>query len=105
MVGALAAASEKTPIVVGKPSTFMLDVICKDAGLYYNQICVVGDRLDTDILWGNAHGCGTLLVLTGVTSEQALMDSTNDVYPLHYVARLDELLTVKDKVPSSCVIS
>ncbi len=30
-----------------------------------DQICIVGDRLDTDVLWAERNGCGSLLVLTG----------------------------------------
>jgi phosphoglycolate phosphatase len=51
MVGALIGASEAEPLVVGKPSSFLLDTICRASGLTRSQICVVGDRLDTDILW------------------------------------------------------
>ncbi len=68
-------------------------------------MCIVGDRLDTDILWGNSHGCGTLLVLTGVTSEELLHSEGNTIHPEHYVNSIADMLTVKDKVVSTCVIS
>lgn len=34
-------------------------------GITKSQICMVGDRLDTDILFGQNGGCKTLLVLSG----------------------------------------
>lgn len=34
-------------------------------GILKSQICMVGDRLDTDILFGQNGGCKTLLVLSG----------------------------------------
>ena len=33
---------------------------------------MVGDRLDTDIEFGNAHGMSTLLLMSGVTSPTML---------------------------------
>ncbi len=50
MVGALIGASEAEPIVVGKPSSFLLDTICRASGIARAQVCVVGDRLDTGAL-------------------------------------------------------
>lgn len=35
-------------------------------GILKSQICMVGDRLDTDILFGQNGGCKTLLVLSGI---------------------------------------
>lgn len=35
-------------------------------GITKSQICMVGDRLDTDVLFGQNGGCKTLLVLSGV---------------------------------------
>ena len=60
-----AGASEAEPVVVGKPSPLLLDVICRQGGISKEQVCVVGDRLDTDVLWAERNGCGSLLVLTG----------------------------------------
>lgn len=37
-------------------------------GITKSQICMVGDRLDTDILFGQNGGCRTLLVLSGEPS-------------------------------------
>lgn len=36
------------------------------------RMCVVGDRLDTDIQWGHSYGLGTLLLMSGVTNEAML---------------------------------
>lgn len=104
MVGAMIGACEQEPVVVGKPSTFFMEQLHKASGVEYHNVCVVGDRLDTDITWGNSHGCGTLLVLSGVTSEETLKAPDNEIVPTLYVDSLADLLTVKDKM-SSCVIS
>ncbi|KAF5373467.1 hypothetical protein D9615_009499 [Tricholomella constricta] len=59
----------KDPVCTGKPSRTMLD--CINAKVHYNpeRTIMVGDRLNTDILFGQGGGLATLLVLTGITSE------------------------------------
>uniref|UniRef100_A0A7R9VZM5 Phosphoglycolate phosphatase n=1 Tax=Chlamydomonas euryale TaxID=1486919 RepID=A0A7R9VZM5_9CHLO len=104
MVGALIGASEAEPLVVGKPSSFLLDTICRASGVAKEQMCIVGDRLDTDVLWGNRSGCGTLLVLSGATSEAMLKSPENKVHPTYYLDNIGGLLTIRDKL-SSCVVS
>ena len=51
--------------MVGKPAEFMLANIAETFGLRRDQICMVGDRLDTDILFGQHGGLTTMLVLSG----------------------------------------
>jgi hypothetical protein len=65
MVGAIAGSTKREPITVGKPAEFMLDNIAKTFNLQRHQICMVGDRLDTDILFGKNGGLTTCLVLSG----------------------------------------
>jgi phosphoglycolate phosphatase-like HAD superfamily hydrolase len=65
MVGAIAGSTQREPITVGKPAEFMLDNIAKTFNLQRQQICMVGDRLDTDILFGKNGGLTTCLVLSG----------------------------------------
>jgi len=59
----------RDPVCTGKPSSTMLD--CIKAKVNYNpeRTLMVGDRLNTDILFGQNGGLATLLVLTGITSE------------------------------------
>ncbi|KAF7017103.1 hypothetical protein CFC21_030593 [Triticum aestivum] len=66
MVGAVLGSTKQEPLVVGKPSTFMMDYLAKKFGITTSQICMVGDRLDTDVLFGQNGGCKTLLVLSGI---------------------------------------
>ena len=60
-----AGCTKKDPIVVGKPAEFMLANIAEAFGMERHQICMVGDRLDTDILFGQDGGLSTMLVLSG----------------------------------------
>lgn len=60
-----AGSTKREPTVVGKPAEFMLANIAHNFGLERNQICMVGDRLDTDIQFGQDGGLSTLLVLSG----------------------------------------
>ena len=97
-VGAMIGASEMEPVVLGKPSPFLLDAICNKYGVPRNKCCIIGDRLDTDILWGQKYGCTTILVLTGITSLDHLHDPNNKITPTGYIKSISDLLAVKGKV-------
>ncbi|XP_010686609.2 phosphoglycolate phosphatase 2 isoform X1 [Beta vulgaris subsp. vulgaris] len=92
MVAALCGSTEKEPIVVGKPSAFMMDFLLKKFHVDTSRMCMVGDRLDTDILFGQSAGCKTLLVLSGVTTLPTLQDSANNILPDYYTDKVSDLL-------------
>jgi len=79
LVGAVVAATGRTPIVAGKPfAPLMRESIERiDA----QRPLVVGDRLDTDIQAGHVSGIPSLLVLTGVTGVDGLLDARPDRRP------------------------
>ncbi|KAH9798382.1 phosphoglycolate phosphatase 2 [Citrus sinensis] len=88
MVAAMCASTEKEPIVVGKPSTFMMEILSKKFQIASSRMCMVGDRLDTDILFGQNAGCKTLLVLSGVTTQSTLQDPSNNIQPDYYTNQI-----------------
>ncbi|KAL2932224.1 Phosphoglycolate phosphatase 2 [Bienertia sinuspersici] len=92
MVAAVCGSTQKEPIVVGKPSTFMMDFLLKKFRIDTSRMCMVGDRLDTDILFGQSAGCKTLLVLSGVTTLSILQDSANNILPDYYTDKVSDLL-------------
>lgn len=68
----LAAATGRSPTVLGKPDPRMLDGVCRRHGLRPEQIAVVGDRLYTDMAMAQRAGATSVLVLTGeATADQA----------------------------------
>ncbi len=68
----LAAATGRSPTVLGKPDPRMLDGVCRRHGLRPDQIAVVGDRLYTDMAMAQRAGATSVLVLTGeATADQA----------------------------------
>jgi 4-nitrophenyl phosphatase len=71
-ISVITTATSVQPIVAGKPFPFLMDLSMEKLGTDRNETLVIGDRLDTDIAAGQAVGCPTALVLTGVsTREQA----------------------------------
>lgn len=79
--------------VVGKPNGFVVDRIAQLTGVPREKICMVGDNLDTDILFGRQNGINALLVETGVHTVDDAMKR-----PLHerpnFVAEALKILQV-----------
>jgi len=76
IVAALQAATDRAPIVIGKPEPAMVLRAADLLGVPPDQLLVVGDRLDTDILAGQRAGSFTALVLTGVSTLTDVRAST-----------------------------
>lgn len=92
MVGAIKGCTGKEPIVVGKPSSLMVDYIVEKFKVNRSRICMVGDRLDTDILFGTENGLKTVLTLTGVTRESQLSNPENKIIPDYIVNSIADLM-------------
>lgn len=65
---AIAAATGIEPIVVGKPSSILMEYALERLKLPASDAIVVGDNMLTDIAAGAAAGCPTVLVLSGITT-------------------------------------
>ena len=53
---------------------------------------MVGDRLDTDILFGQNNGLRSCLTLSGVTTEAKLLSEANEIKPDFYVGSIAEFM-------------
>lgn len=85
------------PVSIGKPNQAMMDTIKAKHHFDPKKTVMVGDRLDTDIIFGNKGGCSTLLVLTGVAKEVDLRPEANPpVLPDFIVNSLGDLAVLKD---------
>ena len=90
IVAALEAVSGRTvDVVVGKPSSIMLDACLDRLGLQPADVLMVGDRLQTDIALGFHGGLDTVLVLTGVaTRAEAAVSTTSPTHVIESIADL-----------------
>jgi len=50
------------PFVVGKPNTYILEIICHDWNLDKEKIWLIGDSIESDITMANRFGCKSILV-------------------------------------------
>ncbi len=72
LLAAIRACTGVEPVVIGKPETRMLDLSMQRMGVRSDVTAMVGDRLDTDIVAGQAAGVMTLLVLTGISTQEEI---------------------------------
>jgi len=68
-ISVITTATEVEPIIAGKPFPFMMELSLEILGTKKEETLVVGDRLETDIAAGQAVGCPTALVLSGVSTK------------------------------------
>lgn len=57
---------------VGKPNPLMMRTARKRLGCSSEETAIIGDRMDTDIIAGIESGMDTVLVLSGVTTEETM---------------------------------
>jgi 4-nitrophenyl phosphatase len=69
-ISVITTATNVEPIFAGKPSPYLIDLARQRLGTEKAETLVVGDRLETDIAGGQAAGCPTALVLSGVSTEE-----------------------------------
>ncbi|MBR5616326.1 MAG: HAD-IIA family hydrolase [Clostridia bacterium] len=93
----ITAASGVSPIFMGKPSPAGMALIEKQTGLRASQMCMIGDRLYTDIAFGNRAGATSVLVLTGGTSGAEGAAATGEERPDVILAHLGILAEMFDE--------
>ncbi|MBR3865151.1 MAG: HAD family hydrolase [Clostridia bacterium] len=73
---ALVAPIEKTTgkiaYYVGKPNPLMMRTGLRLLGVHSEEACMIGDRMDTDIVAGVESGLDPILVLSGVTTPEIM---------------------------------
>lgn len=90
-VGVLETTSKRMPVVVGKPSGFILDDIIREYGIDRSRVCMIGDNLLTDIAFGIENGISTILVETGVHRRADIGKTGLDVFPNFVIPSLAKL--------------
>ena len=59
---------------VGKPNPLMMRTGLKLLGVHSADACMIGDRMDTDIIAGIESGMDTVLVLSGITTREEMLN-------------------------------
>lgn len=90
ILAALQAATDREPLVIGKPFEPMFRSALDVLGTPPENTLMVGDRLNTDIEGAQAAGLKTALLFTGVTTQADM--ATSDIWPDVAYEGLPELL-------------
>jgi len=97
MVAAIETCTFRKATVMGKPETRLMELILATYHFDRSKTIMVGDRLDTDILFGKNSGVDSLMVLTGInTIEDA---ESFHITPTYVLNTISDLLstTIVDK--------
>ena len=76
MIAFVEAATGRQPdLIVGKPNSLFVEQAAERLGIPASGLCMIGDRLYTDIALGATAGIPTILVLSGETQEHEVASS------------------------------
>lgn len=88
LTGVVTMTTGIEPSFVGKPEAAIIEQALEMIGTEKERTVMVGDNYDTDILAGIRAGIPTLLVHTGVTTQEKLLEK--EVQPTHVVHSLSD---------------
>ena len=94
IISALEAVTlKKVEVIVGEPSLTMAEAVLEALGLRADDCILIGDRLETDIKMAKDSGMAAGIVLTGVTDEKTLKESSlHPDFIFQSIADVDNLL-------------
>ena len=70
-----ASTGREPDLIVGKPNRLLVEKAAERTGIPVSAMCMIGDRLYTDIALGAAAGIPTILVLSGETQADEIATS------------------------------
>ncbi len=70
ILAALEAATHKKPLIIGKPEPVLYQQAMARLGVHPEETLAIGDRLETDILGAINAGMRSLLVLSGISTQE-----------------------------------
>lgn len=88
------ASDRKPDAICGKPNQSMMNSIkAVNPGLLSNpkKGLMIGDRLNTDMKFGRVGGLDTLLVLTGIETEEKVKAQPKDECPTYYMNKIGDI--------------
>lgn len=111
MVRPIEVAAGRPSMVMGKPSPMLCKALLDEHGVVPERTLMIGDRCNTDILFGSNCGYQTLLVGTGIHNLDDVQlwrdsDDAEDkkLIPDVFLPRLGDLLPFMDKWQVSAVV-
>jgi 4-nitrophenyl phosphatase len=75
LLAALQAATDVTPVIIGKPHPPMFEAALDLLGIAPGDTLMIGDRLNTDITGAAQLGLKTAMVLTGISTVEEVDQS------------------------------
>ncbi|HID72537.1 TPA: HAD-IIA family hydrolase [Candidatus Micrarchaeota archaeon] len=94
VVAFVRTATGKEPFILGKPNSYMIELVMEEHGFRKEDMVIVGDRLDTDILAGKNAGIKTALVLTGVATREDVEKLEKGKRPDYVLDSIKDVLTL-----------
>ncbi|XP_075158143.1 uncharacterized protein LOC142231420 [Haematobia irritans] len=87
--------SKKEPIIAGKPSKTLENVVKHCFDITNPQRCIfIGDSLKSDIAFGNRAGFQTLFVSSGLDSEEAMFNAATECKPDFYTKGVADFINL-----------
>ncbi len=96
IVAALEVATGRSALCIGKPEPFLFEEAIRRAGRKDGRVVVVGDSTDYDMIAAHRVGATGVLILTGLTEEDAASRARGDARPDRVVRSLDGLFRLPE---------
>ncbi|XP_043259541.1 glycerol-3-phosphate phosphatase [Colletes gigas] len=104
LVRCIESCAERKAVIMGKPESYIADLLKKKYNVNPKRTLMIGDRHNTDILLGTRCGFKTLLVLTGVSKlhhitkwKRSKCPEEKEYIPDYYINTIGDLLPYLEK--------